>query len=104
MAKEAKTEVYVIKMGGVKYGFRAKSGAYKGIESELGVDKAKDTDNNVVFGSSNKPPRVRINLANGKSAIRFCDPGKLEALITKGSLNKKKLDGQEINSVRALQG
>lgn len=103
MAKEAKTELFYVKMGGVKYGFRVNPDAYKGIEKELGVVKSKDTDNDVVIGASNKPPRVNVNCANGKSFIRFCDPSKLEALITKGSLNKKKLNGQEINSVRAKQ-
>ena len=104
MAKEVKTQAYVVKMGSIKYGFRAAPDAYNGIEKELGVEKVKDTDDNVVFGSDNKPPRVYVNTANGKSYKRFCDPSKLEALITKGSLNKKKLYGQNINSVRAVQG
>lgn len=103
MAKEAKTQPYWVKMGSVKYGFRVNEDAYKGVEKELGVVKAKDTDDGVVYGASNKPPRVNINCANGRSYVRFCDPSKLEALITKGSLNKKKLNGQEINSVRAKQ-
>jgi hypothetical protein len=104
MAKEAKTVIWTVKMGAIKYGWRADEEAYKGIADELGVEKAKDTDNNVVFGSSNKPPRVRVNCADKKSYIRFCDPSKLEALITKGSLNSKKLKGSKINSVRTLQG
>jgi hypothetical protein len=103
MAKEAKTQPYYVKMGGVKYGFRVSPDAYKGIEKELGVVKAKDTDNDVVYGADNKPPRVNVNCANGRTYVRFCDPSKLEGLITKGSLNKKKLNGQEINSVRAKQ-
>lgn len=86
MAKEAKTALYYVKMGNVKYGFRVDPDAYKGIEKELGVVKAKDTDNDIVIGASNKPPRVNINCANGKTFIRFCDPSKLEGLITKGSL------------------
>lgn len=104
LKKEAKTVIWVVKMGGVKYGFRAAEEAYKPIAKELGVELAKDTDNNVVMGSSNKPPRVRVNCADGKSYIRFCDPSKLDALITKGSLNSKTLLGSKVNSVRTLQG
>lgn len=104
IAKEAKTVLWTVKLAGIKYGFRARKEAYDGIASELGVELAKDTDNNIVMGSDNKPPRVRVNCADGKSYIRFCDPKKLEALITKGSLNNKKLLGSKINSVRALQG
>jgi hypothetical protein len=104
MAKEAKNEIWTIKMGAITYAWHAPEDAYKGIADELGVEKAKDTDNNIIFGSSNKPPRIRINTADKKSYIRFCDPGKLEALITKGSLNSKKIKGSKINSVRTLQG
>lgn len=104
MAKDAKTIIYKVKMGSFFFAFRAPADADKGLESGLGVIKAKDTDDNLALGSANKPPRVRVNLANGKSYLRFCDPGKLESLITKGTLNGKKYDGQNINSVRAVQG
>lgn len=103
LAKDAKTTLWVVNMGKVKYGFRAAEDAYKDVGSILGVVKAKDTDDNVVLGSDNKPPKVYINTANGKSYKRFCDPAKLEALITKGSLNKKKINGENINSVRCVQ-
>lgn len=104
MAKEAKTQVWTIKMGDVNYAWRASEDAYKGIADSLGVKQGKDTDNNLVYGSDNKPPRVRVNCANGQSFLRFCDPNKLESVIIKGSINGKKLNGQKINSVRAVQG
>ena len=103
LAKDAKSALWVVKMGKIKYGFRASEDAYKDIGTALGVAKVKDTDDDVVFGSDNKPPRVYVNTASGKSYKRFCDPAKLESLITKGSLNKKKLYGENINSVRCVQ-
>jgi hypothetical protein len=104
MAKEAKTVIWLVKMGDINYAWRADEDAYKGIAAELGVKQAKDTDNNVVFGSKNKPPRVRVNCADKKSYLRFCDPSKLESLIVKNTLGSKKLLGSKINSVRAVQG
>jgi hypothetical protein len=103
IAKQAKNQSYYVKMGTAKYGFRAPEEAYKGVEKLLGVVVSKDTDDGIQYGSENKPPRVWVNCANGKSYKRFCDPSKLEALITKGSLNKNKLKGYNVNSVRAVQ-
>jgi hypothetical protein len=100
---ESKSQIYKVKMGGLFFAFRASKNAYKGINAGLGVLIAKDTDDNLAFGAAVRPPRVRINLANGSSIIRYCDPGKLEELITKGSLNKRKFNGQNINSVRIVQ-
>ena len=92
-------------MGGVKYAWRADEDAYEKIAGALGVKKAKDTDNKLIFGSNSmKPARVRINLANKKSILRFADPGKVEGLIVNGTLNGKKYDGQNINSVTLVQG
>lgn len=105
MARDSKTQIFYIDMGGVRYAWRAGKDAYKGLESALGVKKAKDTDNKLVFGSNSmKPARVRINLANKTSILRFADPGKVEDLIVKGTLNGKKFERQNINSVTLVQG
>lgn len=103
MAKESITKLFYVKLGTVKYGFRVNPNSYKGIEKELGVVRAKDTENGISLNCKNKPPRVNVNCANGKSFIRFCDPSKIEGLITKGTANGKKLNGQNINSVTAKQ-
>jgi hypothetical protein len=94
---------YVVDMDGVKYGFFASEDAYDDIADALGVDKASDTDNNIQYGSDNKPPKVRINTKDGRSYKRFCDPDNLTGLITRGTLNSKKINGKDINSVRAVQ-
>lgn len=101
-AKDSKSELYKVKMGGYNYGFRAPKNSYKGLEG-LGVTKAKDTEDNLAIGANVKPPKVHVNLANGKSLKRFCAPDKIESVIVKGALNGKKYDGQNINSVRALK-
>lgn len=105
MAKDSKTAVFYIKLAGTKYAWRAKADDYKGIDKELGVVKAKDTEDNLSFGIDRpKPVKVRINLANKKSIIRYADPQKIEPLTVKGTLNGKKYDGQNINSVTVVQG
>jgi hypothetical protein len=104
MAKDSKTKLHKVKMGGYFYAFRAPKDAYKSIGSALGVLDAKDTDDNLAIGAAVRPPKVRLNLANGKAVIRYCDPNKIESVIVKGALNGKKYDGQNINSVRALNG
>jgi hypothetical protein len=102
---EAKTQIYYIDMAGTKYAWRSAKDAYKDIEGPLGVKQAKDTDSGLVFGANSmKPVKVRINLANKRSILRFADPGKCEELVVKGSLNGKKYDGQNINSVSLVQG
>lgn len=71
----------------------------------MGVLVAKDTDDNLTFGANQpKPAKVRINLQGGKSVTRFADPSKLEDLLVKGTLNKKKYDSKDINSVTIVQG
>jgi len=101
MATDSKSDLYKVKMGGYSYAWRAPKNSYKGLEG-LGVSKAKDTDDNLAIGANVKPPRVHINLSNGKSVKRFCAPDKIESVLVKGSLNGKKYDGQNINSVRAV--
>lgn len=104
MAKDSKTKIFVIDLKSIKYAWRAAKDAYKGIANELGVKEAKDTDNNLVYGSNQpKPVKVRLNLANKTSRLRYADPSKIEDLIVKGSLNGKKFDGQNINSVSVVQ-
>jgi CxxC motif-containing protein len=104
MPTDAKSQVYVIQLKSVNFAWRAKKDDYKGIANELGVKVAKDTDDNLVFGSNRpRPVKVRINLANKKSRIRYADPAKIEDLIIKGTLNGKKFEGQNINSVTVVQ-
>ena len=100
MAKDSKTKIWYIKLGSVKYAWRAKEEVYKEVAKALGVTKAKDTEDNLVFGANSpKPVEIRLNLANGRSPILFADPGQIEDLVVKGSLNGKKYRGQNINSV-----
>jgi len=97
---EIKTQIFRIKLGTVNYAWRAAKEAYSSVQKALGVESAKDTDNNLVFGANSpKPARVRLNLANKKSVLLFADPSKIEDLIVKGTLNGKKYRGQNINSV-----
>jgi len=100
-AKESKTKIFFVELGKkkVKYAWRAAADAYKGIADALGVKEAADTDDGLIFGGRPKPPKVRLSLANKTSVIRFCDPGKIEELTIDGTLNNKKYDGQNINSV-----
>lgn len=117
MAKES--IVYYIKLGAgiagfahpVKYAFRAQSENYKGLEKELGVVKAKENEAGLVFGANSpKPATVRINFEGGGSCLRFCDPGKLEAVTVGGKLNKKKVqipgvfNDKKISTVTAVRG
>lgn len=105
MAKDSKSQIFFVKLGAVKFAFRADPDAYKGIQAQLGVLRAKDTDDNMVFGCNRpRPPKVRLNLANGKSLIRYCDPQKIESIILKGTLNGKKANGQNITSVTLISG
>ncbi|WP_013320806.1 hypothetical protein [Gloeothece verrucosa] len=105
MATDSKTAIFYINLAGTKYSWRAKKDDYKGIDKELGVTLAKDTEDNLVFGVDRpKPVRVRINLAGARPIIRFADPQKIEPLTVKGSLNGKKYNGKNINSVTVVQG
>lgn len=111
--------VYYIKLGSgiggavapVKYAFRAPEDAYKGLESALGVIKAKENEGGLVFGANSpKPARVRINFEGGGSTERFCDPAKLEGVTIGGKLNKKKVEiagrwrDKKISTVTSIQG
>lgn len=115
----AEYQVYFIKLGSglggalapVKYAFRAPKDAYKGLEKDLGVEKAKEKESGLVFGANSpKPARVRVNFEGGGSTERFCDPSKLEGVTIGGRLNKKKVDiagrwrNKKISSVTSIQG
>lgn len=110
---------YYIKLGaGVggavvpfKYAFRAPENAYKGLESQLGVVRAKEAEGGLVYGANSpKPARIRINFEGGGSTTRFCDPGKLEGVTIGGKLNRKTVNisdrfrNKKISSVTAVQG
>lgn len=108
ITKTAETVIYVVDLGGglagankVKYAWRAKKGTYPNdIMKGLGVRVAKDTEDGLIFGCNTpKPLRVRVNFSNGKSRKLFADPAKAEDLMVKGTLNGKKIDGFNINSV-----
>lgn len=101
-----KTEIFYIKLGNVKWAFRASVKQYSNdMQRELGVVKAKDTDNDIVFQANRPTPvRVRFNLANGKQLLRWCDPQKVEGVTVRGTLNGKKYQGQNINSVTVVTG
>ncbi|MDJ0577881.1 MAG: hypothetical protein QNJ65_22320 [Xenococcaceae cyanobacterium MO_234.B1] len=43
---------------------------------------------------------VRINLADGKTLVRFCDPDKVEDLVVNDTLTGKKYNNIVICSVR----
>lgn len=95
--KEAKSQIYYVNMGGsvanagaFRYAWRAPKGSYDNIAGGLGVVAAKDTDKGLVFGANKpKPVRVRLSLADGSSAIRFCEPDQLKAVLD-GAVNGKK--------------
>jgi hypothetical protein len=103
MAKEAKTQVYYINLGGsvgnagaIRYAWRGKKDSYKNIAAGLGVVLAKDTDKGLMFGANSpKPAMVRIGYTaadgSSKSTNRFCEPDKLNAVTTGGELNGKKV-------------
>lgn len=111
MAKEAKSQVLYINVGGsvgnigaVRFAWRARKDAYKGLAAALGVVIAKDTDKGLLFGANHPcPAKVRITYTreNGDtgSAIRYCEPDKLSAVTTGGTLNGKKItiNGKELN-------
>lgn len=111
--------VYYIRIGAglggaiapFKYAFRAPEDAYKGLEKDLGVIKAKESEGGLVYGANSpKPARVRVNFEGGGSTTRFCDPGKLEAVTIGGKLNRKTVNiskrfrNKKISSVTAIQG
>lgn len=111
MAKDSKTDILYINLGGgvgnvgaFRWAFRAKKGSYDNILSELGVVKAKDTDTGLLFKlNAPRPAVVRITYVdasgNIKSANRFCEPDMLSSVTTGGKLNGKKIKvaGKEYN-------
>jgi hypothetical protein len=110
-AKDAKTQVYFINLGGtvgnvgaMRFAWRGKKDAYKNIASELGVVLAKDTDSGLMFGANSpRPAEVRIGYTaadgSNRSAVRFCEPDKIGNVTTGGKLNGKKIviGGKEYN-------
>lgn len=96
---DAKTQIYYIDLGGglanvgsFKYAWRAKKGAYDDIGSAMGVKAAKDTEKGLIFGANSpKPAKVRINLVNHGSIVRYCEPDKINSLTTGGAINGKKV-------------
>ena len=100
MARESKSSRYYIEMKTLKYGWTAPKDAYKGLESELGVKEAKDGDKGITYGGNVKPPKVRLNLEDGKSIIRFCDPDNVEDVVVNDTLTGKKFNSKTICSVR----
>lgn len=111
--------VYYIELGAglggamapIKYAFYAPKDSYKGLAREMGVKEAKENERGLVFGANQpKPSRVRINFEGGGSTTRFCDPGKVEAVVVGGRLNKKKVDiagrwrNKKISRITSVQG
>ena len=106
-----KSITYYVKLGAVKYAFVTQDENYKGLEKELGVIKAKENERDLVFGANRpKPATVRINFEGGGSCSRFCDPTKLENVVVKGTLNRKKVQfpglfkDRKISTVTAARG
>jgi hypothetical protein len=103
MAKESKSQVYYVNLGGsvgnagaIRYAWRGKRDAYKNIAKDLGVVLAKDTDKGLMFGCNSPAPamvRIGYTSADGsnKSAVRFCEPDKINSVTTGGALNGKKI-------------
>lgn len=85
---------YYIKIGEVKYAWRAEEDKYKNIAKKCGIIKAKDKEANLVFGANQpKPPRLRLNFKKGiagnlgadqGSQIIFCSAANLNACLGKG--------------------
>ncbi|MCL6750067.1 hypothetical protein KBT16_03375 [Nostoc sp. CCCryo 231-06] len=110
-AKEAKTQVYYINLGGtvgnvgaMRYAWRGKKNSYKDIGAAMGVVSAKDTDSGLMFGANSpRPALVRIGYTdasgNSKSVVRFCEPDKIGNVTTGGKINGKKITvaGKEYN-------
>jgi hypothetical protein len=106
---EPKSDLMICPLGGgignifaINFAFRCRKDAYKNIADDLGIAKAQDTDNGLVFGMNNpRPVTVRINYVDGagvpKSTNRFCQPDSVSNVTTGGSLNNKKVvvNGQE---------
>lgn len=100
---EPKTQIFYINLGGtvanlgsIRYAWRGRKDSYKNINSQLGVNLAKDTDKGLFFGANSpSPARVRLYYTNnsGQSAstVRFCEPDKLSSVTTGGTLNGKKV-------------
>ncbi|KGF71619.1 hypothetical protein DO97_17460 [Neosynechococcus sphagnicola sy1] len=92
--------------GSIRFAWRAKEDKYKDIAKALGVTKSKDTDKGLVFGANSpRPARVRINLGGStkkSSIIRFAQIDNLNDLVTGGSLNGKKYQGINIDSVSLI--
>jgi len=111
MAKESKTQIYYINLGGgiadlgaMRYAWRGAKSTYENIAPELGVNVAKDTDDGLIYGANNpRPAEVRIgytdSTGSARSVVRFCEPDKLGSVTTGGSLNGKKIKvgGKEYN-------
>lgn len=111
MAKDSKTQVYYVNLGGglanagaIRWAWRGKKDLYKNIAGELGVVLAKDTDQGLMYGTNKpRPAVVRISYvdANGssRSTLRFCEPDKISNVTTGGKLNGKKVwvAGKEYN-------
>lgn len=102
-------------VGAVRYGWKCGEDKYDNIASGLGVVKATDKVQGVLFGANfPKPTVVRINYQadesggdkRGGSATRFCEPDKLGGVLVGGNLNgvKIKIRGteREINSVSTI--
>ncbi len=100
MAREIKSSRYYIEMKTLKYGWTAPKDSYKGLATELGVKEAKTGDKGITYGGNVKPPRVRVNLEDGKALVRFCDPDKVEDVVVNDTLTGKKYDNKTICSVR----
>jgi hypothetical protein len=110
-AKEAKTQIYYINLGGtvgnvgaMRYAWRGKKNAYKNIGDAMGVVTAKDTDSGLMFGANSPRPalvRIGYTAADGssKSVTRFCEPDKIGDVTTGGKINGKKITvgGTEFN-------
>ena len=102
MARDAKYQIWKITINGVKYAWRGPKDLYDGVEAACGVKKAGDNEKNLVFGANMpKPPRLRFNLANGKSKLLRVDPSKVESLM-RGDANNRKVGRTNLNSVTSI--
>jgi hypothetical protein len=103
MANEPKSQIYWTNLGGgaanagsIRYAWRGRRNLYKNIADILGVVIGKDSDEGLVFGANSpNPAKVRITYTDAsgysRTAIRFCEPDKINAATTGGALRNKKI-------------
>lgn len=97
-------KTYYVTMAERKIAWRAPGDSYDVIADELGVKEASDTEKNLELDGAIRPPKVRVNLASGKSYTRYCDGSKLEDVTVAGTLRGTAFKGSKITTVTVVRG